>query len=413
VWLLRNDHLSPAPSGTIVLADYAYPVFANVAGPATFYFYVPTSTFNPGTAQIYGDPDNFYIYQGNTLIGDAYSNAVALTSTDIAYLQSPAVPGLYFNGVPLSTSLTRPVTNFVSGSGKIAFTHNPSGGTQYTILSTRQGQYDHWQYGLQYPSQFGSDIVAPPSTSAPKYVGVMDVEPPTMLLALTTPNSAGVYAPDYAQLWGLTDPAQIAQAVASNAYLGGAAALTSDYITYGTLFSQDTTNASGTGTYTFNGITYGLPVPSTTFIPQSFGVTVYGLRPSTTHNITVDNILKNARCAPPGSALGTPLISDANGILRFNYFYDGNSADQDVLHTFISGFSSEVTWATEQAGSMVQPIATGSLTMVVNDVTGTSTASFTLQVVADAELVLNPISTLVGQTQAALVAWENSGQGAG
>jgi hypothetical protein len=378
IWLLRTDHLSPSQSGQIVLTDYAYPVFANTGGPATFYFNVPLTTIDYTVGNI-RDPDNFFIYQGSTLIADAYNNAVALSATDIAFLYGGSVPGNFFNSTSFG-ALSRPAVGWVTGGGKISFTHNPAGGQQYTIVGTRQALYDHWIYGLQYPSQFGSSIVAPPTASAVSYAGVMDVQPATMLLALQPPADIG---PIF---------------VFENPTFGNAtiAAMSTDYTNLGVgITSSPWLRNAGV-----------LAVPARNFIAQRFGITCYGLRPSTTHNFFVNGTNKSARCsqgaAGPGAA---PLISDASGILKFNYYFDGNSADQDITNAYIGPLSSEVNWGTAAAASAAQPVSDSSLSISIKDASTTSSASFTLTVVADAELRLN---TVTANLQAQAQAWADA-----
>jgi hypothetical protein len=377
VWMLRTDHLAPSQSGQVVLTDYAYPVMSNTAGPVTLYFHIPqtTTTFTTGLIL---DPDNFFIYQGNQLLYNAYDHAVPLTDADKTFLKSPAVPGLFFNST-VFTPLDRPAVGWVNGSGKITFNHNPSGGKNYTIRSERQSRFDHWIWGLQYPSSFGS-VLASPSITSPSYSGLMDVEPPTMLLALQTPTiTSGLFYSLYIGsgngghlLSGFQNPDTLMD------YTSIGNALSSVYD-----INADTSNG-GTAVNGRSNMQY-----STTFIPQSFGITVYGLRPLTVHNVTINGIDKGARCATAGGGLGGQLMSDYFGVLRFNYFYDGNSADQDIRSQLIGPLSDQVSWATEQAASVVQPIATGALTVTVS--APNSTATYMLTVVADPELVLQTV----------------------
>jgi hypothetical protein len=389
VWLLRTDHLAPSLSGQVVLTDYAYPVFSDTTnGTATLYFSIPVTTSQFGN-NVFIDPDNIKIYQGTTLISDAYVNSVGLTAADQAFLKSAAVPGQFFNSTVFAP-LGKPATGWVNGSGKMIFAHNKALGTQYTVLTTRQSLYDHWIYGMQYPSQFGETIVAPPTTGTPTYAGHMDVQPATMLLALTTPTNSNT---NMIQNWG-GKLGYLSGGFGPQSGNGGdrSTGLTgTNYATLGIALSR-VVSGGGSG--------YSqVATQSTAFIPQSFGITVYGLRPLTTHTVTINGINKNARCAMPGTAPGaSPLITDAFGILVFNWFFDGNAADQDIKNIFIGPLSSEVSWATQAAASLVQPIADGSLSMSVS--APGSSASFALSVVVDPELLLHT----VGPTHAAIAA---------
>jgi hypothetical protein len=350
---------------------------ADVAGPVTFYFNIRPTVTNPLTftwapipQPLFGpnasEPDQFWIYQNGVLIRDAYNNAVGLDANDIAYLYSAAVPGFFFNGETF-TPLQRFGAPFVAGGGKITWTHNPALGQNYTIVSSRLSRYDHWRWGMEYPSQFGSHVTLSPSATAASYVGNMDVQPPTLMLQLV--NDTLGQAQAFTQAY-----------TAAGGYGGAEAAYNAatDYFGIGSILSGAD-----------NGITTaGI---STTFIPQSFGVTIYGLRPNTAHNMFLNGIVKNGRCAPPGYPLGTALVSDQYGILEFNYFFDGNSTDQDIRAQYVGGFSSEWNWAAENAGSMVQPYARGALGMLVQNASGDSRASFQMDTVADAYLVLNTV----------------------
>lgn len=380
VWMLRTDRLAPSQSGQVVLTDYAYPVFANTGGQATLYFYVnPTVSIISGSIDI--DPDNFEIWQGNVKIADAYTNATGLSAADIAYLKSAEVPADWFKNDPLNTPLSRPSAGWVNGAGRVDWTHNPAQGTQYTIKSTRQAAFDHWKWGLRYPSQFGSNITVSPTTSTSDYSGHMSVEPPTMLLSVGAPSGT------IPQITGTMGPIRGAfiRTGVTLPTVGG-----TDYTSIGTNLANY--YAVGYGLASSSGQDRGsfTAVVSTTELPQSFGITIYGLKPSTSHEFFVNNINKRNRTQAPGRIFGDNLISDANGILRFNYFFEGLGADQDLQTQYISNQSGQRTWAAEVAASMAQPLAVGSVSMKVT--APGSEANFTLQVVADANALLTSIT---------------------
>lgn len=397
VWMLRTDHLAPSQGGEIVLTDYAYPVFANVSGPATLYFYInPTVTFL-ANGMIYfspapppppgGEPDNFYIYQGNTLIADAYTNATQLSNTDIAYLKSKDVPGDFFINDPLNTKLGRVANNWVNGAGRIDWIHNPALGNQYTIVSKRLDIWDHWKWGLRYPSDFGSQVIVSPSSTAATYAGKMDVEPPTLLLAMTTPTGHAV------QVTAENNQGS-SIGIPNSPTLG-----TTNYTALGTslenLLAYDDTYFTGGG---WGSGQYSLDIPetavaSTTYMKQCFGITVYGLKPSTQHDLYVNSIKKTSSTldtAHPSNGMGAPLITDANGVLRFNYYFNGLAAEQDVVTNMVSPSGGQKDWAAEVAASMSQPLSVGAITLTVS--APGSSATFQLQVVADANMLLSTVT---------------------
>lgn len=61
--------------------------------------------------------------------------------------------------------------------------------------------------------------------------------------------------------------------------------------------------------------------------PQTFAFTVNGLKPSTRHFVTFDNVDYTAKCQPVGKAVGQPLVSGADGSLAFTLYFDGNTAN--------------------------------------------------------------------------------------
>lgn len=367
MWDIRTDHLAPSQSGQVVLVDYAYPQFANVSGPATLYFHMPALTIN-----FILDPNNFAIYQGSTRILDAYNNAEALTSSDIAFLKAANnVPGDFFASTPFTT-LTRPAVGWVAGSGKIRWTHNPSGGTNYTIVSQRQSKFDHWQWGLFYPAAQGQQITVPPSSTATSYSGIIDVEPTTLLLGLTPPPNNPTQ-----NMWTSSFTAQ------------GELDVATDYTTMANILVN---------VKAYQGASLVTPAISTTFLPQSFGITIYGLRPLTAHNFTISGINKNSRTLQYGYKNygdAGPLMSDQYGTIRFNYYFYPDGEDQDIRNIFLPGWipSQGQNWGTQAAASLSQPISAGSLAMVISSGDGTSRASFNMAVVADAELVLSTVTT--------------------
>jgi hypothetical protein len=347
------------------LTDYQYVQFGTEPGLVNFYFYVPPTVTLLDIGGSFFDPDDFAIYQGSVEILRAYNSAVSLTGDDIAFLTGSTVPGNFFAGIPIAAgNLGRPSSGFVNGSGKLTWNHNPALGTQYTIVSTRQSLYDHWMYAMQYPSAFGQTVVASPTATTASYSGHMDMEPNTLLLGLTPPGTAVFSGVD----------AAVGIAPGGTNLINGN---TLDYTTIGVNLATYASRPTG-----------GAQV-SHTYVPQSFSIVCYGLMPGTSHEFYVNGVNKRSRTYVTGRIVGDNLFSDANGILQFEYFFDGNSTDQDIVHTFIGPQASQVTWATEAAASLTQPIQVGAFTCLVQ--AAGSSATFGLTVVAEADLILNTV----------------------
>jgi len=73
---------------------------------------------------------------------------------------------------------------------------------------------------------------------------------------------------------------------------------------------------------------------------QRFILTATGLKPSTVHTFTFDNIDVSANCQPYGGVKGSPLTSSDNGRLTFNFYYNSGlpstytdvTAAQDMIN---------------------------------------------------------------------------------
>ena len=80
---------------------------------------------------------------------------------------------------------------------------------------------------------------------------------------------------------------------------------------------------------TASGVTVNVPTSNSTAqqtttyyaSTQSFQMTASGLKPSTQHTFTFDNVNVSANCKPFGGVQGGPLTSDASGNLVFTFSY--------------------------------------------------------------------------------------------
>jgi hypothetical protein len=135
-------------------------------------------------AFFYSGADRIEIYQGNTLI--LQSNAAqVLTTSDKTKMLSNAVPSSWFTqpnfAVNLNTTFTLQADargQAVRNAFKIAWTHNPANGLDYTIKVTKYTSI--WRYALEYPinSNTVSCNTAPNTNPQPiVYNGMMVVTP--------------------------------------------------------------------------------------------------------------------------------------------------------------------------------------------------------------------------------------------
>ena len=98
----------------------------------------------------YSGGDLIQIYQGNTQIYQSNS-AVVLTTADKTKMKSNAVPSGWFSGVTFKNFalVSDSRGQGIKDSFKIAWTHNPSNGLDYTIKVTKYTSV--WRYALEYP----------------------------------------------------------------------------------------------------------------------------------------------------------------------------------------------------------------------------------------------------------------------
>lgn len=253
--------------------------------------------------------------------------------------------------------------------------------------------FDHWRWALHYPSAFGVGVIASPTGGAgSSYQGTMIMQPATLLLGLVQQAENNIN----------TD-ASIGDVNGTNALLGSASTFNA-----GSNYTQIGSNYS----LLYGGVPQLEPVVNKTWQPQSFEVTVYGLQPSTSFEFNVNGVDKRTSATQQfGRHFGDNLLSDATGVLQFTYYFNGNTTDQDIINTFINPtYNSQVTWATAAAGSVSDSIAAGQLTCQVL-AAGGSSATFTLQVVEDAEFALGSGAVNATVTQTIVASIPSQGVG--
>lgn len=145
---------------------------STVSAPVTLYAY------------FYSGADRIEIYQGNTLILQSNS-AQVLTTADKTKMLSNAVPSSWFTKPNYAVDLNKNFTLQSDSRGqavryafKIAWTHNPANGLDYTIKVKKYTSI--WRYALEYPinSNTVSCNTAPNTNPRPiVYNGMMVVTP--------------------------------------------------------------------------------------------------------------------------------------------------------------------------------------------------------------------------------------------
>lgn len=126
----------------------------------------------------YSGADTLEIYQGNTLIKTS-ADAELVTEQDKTKMKSNAVPSGWFSGVSFKNFTFGNTFKGVKAARdtfKIAWTHNPSNGTDYTVKVTKYTSI--WRYALEYP--INSNTVtcnSAPTTDPVVYHGIMVVTP--------------------------------------------------------------------------------------------------------------------------------------------------------------------------------------------------------------------------------------------
>jgi hypothetical protein len=148
---------------TLQLTGYA-------SAPATVYFYNYTTE------------DRIEVYQGSTLVAST-SSAIALTAADKTFLLSDAA-GAFFNDNPdlYLKDFTVATPGYAAYAGKITWTHNPAGGTAYTIKTIEGGSSFDWRWVCEYPID-GFTVGCPPLP--PVYT------PPPPAPVVVTPTTSG------------------------------------------------------------------------------------------------------------------------------------------------------------------------------------------------------------------------------
>jgi hypothetical protein len=158
-------------------------VFANVSSPAVLYFSVGASA------------TKIEVYQNNVLIRTS-NDAVNLSNSDINTLKSNNIPGNFFTSANLNIAVSKIGNNYVRNAGKISWTHDPTGGRSYRIVTYKGDGGRDWRYMFEYPIDASSvgciietptvnttpnpNTPPPPPTTPPIYEGTMTISPNTI-----------------------------------------------------------------------------------------------------------------------------------------------------------------------------------------------------------------------------------------
>ena len=171
-WIVAKQITSLATVKGKEEVDVKTVTMSTISAPVTLY------------AFFYSGADRIEIYQGNTLILQSNS-AQVLTTSDKTKMLSNAVPSSWFTqpnfAVNLNTTFTLQADargQAVRNAFKIAWTHNPANGLDYTIKVTKYTSI--WRYALEYPinSNTVSCNTAPNTNPQPiVYNGMMVVTP--------------------------------------------------------------------------------------------------------------------------------------------------------------------------------------------------------------------------------------------
>ncbi len=222
----------------------------------------------------------------------------------------------------------------VADSGKIEWTHNPSLGQYVKIKITKYGaaggnrdQWGRFAYRLIYPS----DSVQQTTTST------------------TIPNTF--------------------------VYLGTVVKTTPD---------QFTLQPSFYGWFGVLGLSWGFGTGLYVADSQVFTIQMSGLKPSTAHTFTFDGVNQSSRCKQTGKNLGDTLISQPDGTLTFQFFYDAG------INEATSDYTKQNAMASAAAG--VKKFSAQSTD-------NTSIAIGVVNIKSSYQLAINNGSTLVANTK--------------
>jgi hypothetical protein len=285
-------------------------LFSSSAGLAEFLFCFEDAT---GVVEVYyGSAPGFSTagltpkYTSATAVALTNAEKSKLTTTNITVFPEVALAA---NIAKLSVCSGKQALDY--SLGKISWSHNPQWGRYVKVKIIKYKIYDEWfrenvsakkwrnhppfAYLACYPSDStatASDITSNPTPVVFDYKGVASVSPATFTIQNTT-TTTGTYGPGvtFAGPTGL-------------GYTGfGIAAPGVRYTTVSTIDSQ------------------------------TFTVTVWGLKPLTTHTFVFDGTNQTSKCRaiiPQGDpkypinigVLGGGLCSDSSGTLIFEFFYD-------------------------------------------------------------------------------------------
>lgn len=311
-----------------------------------------------GSADIYADFlnqfDRIEVYQ-NTVASFDYTvstplitadNTVSLSSGERANLTSNgALSGLYFDNSLRSNSswdtVNRPdftfgtynanPTYYFKNAGKISWTHNPANGNYYKLVVRKFSPY--YSYYFCYPIDANTPT---PNTGNPpqsSYRGYLTITPSSYVII----NKINDFDKRYETRVYTKGPLK-------------RTLLVPDFQTW---------------------YDYEYEEPNNQIIKyvsgdQAFNIVATGLRPNTTHNFSFNGANVSPICQPKGGVLGDPIITNANGVVEFDYYFSSDITSNITGNTII--YSSSL-----QFRDQMSKIA-GNKEVVLNNIDNTSRA---------------------------------------
>jgi hypothetical protein len=280
-------------------------VMSATAGPAVLYMF-------PSGAdrwEVHQSTSPGFTPSASTLVVSSESS-VNMTADEKNRLKSVKALGGRWSRLPNIgfRSLSGNPKYWITGAGKITWTHNPSRGLYYTIVVQKGTPWLSWR--LEYPVDSLTNLLQTSSNLAKsKYVGKFNLISPTTL------NVVGKLHGELGQ---------------------------SGYISVGS--SKITSDKDGNVKFSRVSKDQLLKVSDATAGPCKIAIQISGLRPFTKHNLYINNVLSNskvmAKSGPFSGLFGTNTTStssvttDINGTLKAEIYYDNGFPDVLTETTF-------------------------------------------------------------------------------
>jgi hypothetical protein len=315
--------------------------FSGTAGPVSLFI-------SPG------GPDRWEIYQSTTPGFTPSASTLTITSEAAVNMTNDeknrivSVKGLAgapkkkLGSIKFSAKSGNP-KYWVSGTGKISWTHDPNKGKYYIIIVYKNSGANIWR--IEYPVDASVATFTSTGRAAQvKYSGKINA---------LTPRSLNVVGKLHADL-------------GVNGYIR-----TNEN-------KSGTIAADKTGKVTFSKISKGtkLKVSDETAGPCKISVEIAGLRPLTRHNFYINKVLSNSKAMARNGAFSggfgtdtattSSLVTDANGVLKADIYYD-------------NGFPDNITETTySQLQALIKGVAANKV-FVFSSVDNMSVASYTIK----------------------------------